>query len=101
MRKVREKIMARAMISRSCANFLSDVDVKPGIAQSGGALNKHQHQKIRFRSKYDCWSETDIVLEKRGSLLAGSMEHARFAKLSVVRTFGTTRGVGLRSAGLV
>ena len=80
MRKVREKIMARAMISRSCANFLSDVDVKPGIAQSGGALNKHQHHKIRFRSKYDCWSETDIVLEKRGSLLAGSMEHARFAK---------------------
>ena len=80
MRKVREKIMARAMISRSCANFLSDVDVKPGIAQAGGALNKHQHQKIRFRSKYDCSSETDIVLEKRGSLLAGSMEHARFAK---------------------
>ena len=52
MRKVREKIMARAMISRSCANFLSDVDVKPGIAQSGGALNKHQHQKKGKRGKH-------------------------------------------------
>ena len=27
--------------------------------------------------------------------------HARLNALSVVRTFGTTRGVGLRSAGLV
>ena len=51
MRKVREKIMARAMISRSCANFLSDVDLKPGIAQSGGALNKRQHQNQNKNNK--------------------------------------------------
>lgn len=39
---VRQDLMSDAMISRSCANFLQDVDVGPRRIYSGGALNKHK-----------------------------------------------------------
>lgn len=59
--------MANAKISRACANFLSDVDLKPGLAQSGGGINDAGTQQVRFvGSSYDVWSECNVQVETRG-----------------------------------
>jgi hypothetical protein len=47
-RRVKHKIMGDASISRACANFLSDVDLKPGQAQAGGGRNESGKQQVRF-----------------------------------------------------
>lgn len=80
MKSVREKIMWDAMISQCCANFLSDIDIHPGRAQSGGALNEKGHQLIRFSDGMTRWDETHLRLPKRTNMIAGSMRRERFAK---------------------
>lgn len=80
MRRIYDKIMFDAMISQSCANFLSDVDIKPGRIQSGGALDKYGDQRIRFPATYDRWSMSDVRPGDRGSLIAGAMRRDRFAE---------------------
>ena len=77
--KVDKKIMGTAMISQCCANFLSDLDIKPGIAQAGGALNAKGHQQIRFSKGVERWSERQLLLRKRSGMITGSMERQRFA----------------------
>lgn len=70
---VREKIMSDANISRACANFLSDVDLKPGAAQSGGGINGKQQHQIRFvDSNYRQWSVCNVDVVTRG-LVRGSL----------------------------
>jgi hypothetical protein len=80
MYKVSGKIMSDAMISSCCANFLSDMDIKPGIAQSGGALNKNKDQNIRFTNGYTAWSEACLKLRQPNNMIAGSMRWERFAE---------------------
>ena len=46
--RVRDKIMADARISRACANFLSNVDLKPGSTQGGGGVTARGRQQVRF-----------------------------------------------------
>lgn len=82
--RVYDKIMADARISRACANFLSDVDVKPGIAQSGGGLNRADRQQIRFvNSMNRVRSRCNVNVRTRG-LVEGSLTHARPADLAVL-----------------
>ncbi|MBW6525270.1 hypothetical protein KZ813_00270 [Sphingomonas sp. RHCKR7] len=82
--RVREKIMADAKISRACANFLSDVDLKPGLAQGGGGVNAARKQQIRFVDNiYSVRSECNVNVRTRG-LVTGSLTHARPAPFAVL-----------------
>jgi hypothetical protein len=83
-KRVYEKIMADARISRACANFLSDVDVKPGLAQSGGGLNGAGQQRLRFVDGMNrIRSYCNVHVATRG-LVAGSLTHVRPADLAVL-----------------
>ncbi|MBI0532058.1 hypothetical protein [Sphingomonas sp. TX0522] len=82
--RVREKIMSEARISRACANFLSDVDLKPGYAQSGGGMNANCRHQVRFVDSMNrVQSVCNVDVRTRG-LVAGSLTHARPAELAVL-----------------
>lgn len=81
---VNEKIMSHAKISRACANFLSDVDLKPGMVQRGGGINEAGTQQVRFvDSSCQVWSPCNMRAETRG-LVRGSLSHQRHAPLAVL-----------------
>ncbi len=82
--RVREKIMADAKISRACANFLSDVDIKPGLAQQGGGVNENGIQQLRFVGKVGVMpSRCNVHIDTRG-LISGSLTHRRLAPIAVL-----------------
>lgn len=82
--RVRDKIMADARISRACANFLSDVDLKPGSTQGGGGVTARGRQQVRFvDSMTREWSECNVHVRTRG-LVRGSLTHARPRDLAVL-----------------
>jgi hypothetical protein len=82
--RVREKIMWDAKISRACANFLSDVDLKPGAAQSGGGINRKQQHQIRFvDSNYRQWSVCNVDVVTRG-LVRGSLTRQGTSPIGVL-----------------
>lgn len=78
MRRVEGKIMSGAMISASCANFLSDIGAYPGTIQSGGALNARGHQCIRFVDYSDTWTNASMPI-KPPWLLTGSLRRDLFS----------------------
>jgi hypothetical protein len=57
--------------------------------------------EIDFICCADITPEPSQISELRGRTIRQETPAEIVAKMSVVRTFGTTRGVGLRSAGLV
>jgi hypothetical protein len=73
VRSVKEKIMFDAMISTCCANFLSDIDVKPGTVQGGGVLNEKNQQRIRFSTTYHSYSPADVRFTKPRNMLMGQI----------------------------
>jgi hypothetical protein len=82
--RVREKIMSEAAISRACANFLSDVDLKPGLAQSGGGINRSGRQQVRFvANPYGVDSDCNVLVQMRG-LVRGSLTHQRYHPRAVL-----------------
>lgn len=82
--RVREKMMADAKISRACANFLSDVDLKPGLAQQGGGVNQNGMQQVRFVDINDWgWSNCNVCVNSWG-LIRGSLTHRRPAPIAVL-----------------
>lgn len=81
---VREQIMADAKISRACANFLSAVDIRPGLAQQGGGVNASGLQRVRFvDNDYGPWSQCNIRVKTRG-LVRGSLTHRRYDPIAVL-----------------
>jgi hypothetical protein len=64
--------MARAAITQAGANFLSDVDLKPGRAQSSGGQNSSGSQQIRFVD-WGCQIHSGCNVQvKTRSLVGGS-----------------------------
>ena len=53
MRCVSDKIMGDAMISKTCALFLSDADIKPGHVQGGGYLTDKGTHVVHLARKHD------------------------------------------------
>lgn len=82
--RVKEKIMADAAISRACANFLSDVDLKPGLAQRGGGINAAGKQQVRFAQGHsEVYSQCNVRVQTRG-LVKGSLTHERYQPRAVL-----------------
>jgi len=51
MYPVSSKIMSDAMISKTCALFLSDVDIKPGCIQCGGYMTRGRNHIVHLTNK--------------------------------------------------